>query len=498
MKCPFPKFASCAVARGGEIFTRRGRAGFGPGATMSRPAAPLPRFERRPEEPLLAKHVWPAFGKPRTPGDILFWPRQDKIVRFTHWAVYVGRRALAPDGERWMTDACERTGEPLPEAVVHLWGAPDSASRDMSTDAVVVHTPLAEVGGTPYDGSLEYDAEHTPRRPDQILDRVLHALAHKLYENRFGGYHVGANNCEHFCTWARYGLNRSAQIGNALQYGISGLAALSLGAVAGVPAGMFAYSEVGKLMKENYARRRREVHEKESHFFPAEDDDEEIDWVVDCLVTHVEDDELKLESEKAARANGTEHRPRGAVVIEDDEGGEEERENAGRGGKNRSGVELFSVDSDGNLGGHVGNFLTSVLKGVKGEHRSGADEGADGDARGETRGGGEGSTAGRDPAPGGASAAAGASGGAAPGRPPASDLSKREKRERDVRDAVSGVGHLVGGLLGGMLKVGTAVASEIAKDQAKRAELRRADEAARVAGRPVLVELPDADADASA
>jgi hypothetical protein len=84
-----------------------------------------------------------------------------------------------------------------------------------------------------------------------------------------------------------------------------------------------------------------------------------------------------------------------------------------------------------------------------------------------------------------------------PGHPPASE-SKREKQERDVRDAVSGVGHLVGGLLGGMLKVGTAVASEIAKDQAKRAELRRTDEAARVAGRPVLVELPDADADASA
>jgi hypothetical protein len=466
---------------------------------MSRPAAPLPRFERRPEEPLLAKHVWPAFGKPRTPGDILFWPRQDKIVRFTHWAVYVGRRALAPDGERWMTDACERTGEPLPEAVVHLWGAPDSASRDMSTDAVVVHTPLAEVGGTPYDGSLEYDAEHTPRRPDQILDRVLHALAHKLYENRFGGYHVGANNCEHFCTWARYGLNRSAQIGNAVKLGITGLAALTapFGILGGGAAGIMAYDVFGKHEKDILVRRRREVHEKESHFFPAEDDEEEIDWVVDCLVTYVEDDELKLESEKAARANGTEHRPRGAVVIEDDDGGEEERENAGRGGKNRSGVELFSVDSDGNLGGHVGNFLTSVLKGVKGEARRGAAEGTDGDARGKTRGGGEGSTAGRDPAPRGASAAAGASGGAVPGHPPASE-SKREKQERDVRDAVSGVGHLVGGLLGGMLKVGTAVASEIAKDQAKRAELRRADEAARVAGRPVLVELPDADADASA
>ena len=219
---------------------------------MSRPAAPLPRFERRPEEPLLAKHVWPAFGKPRAPGDILFWPRQDKIVRFTHWAVYVGRRALAPDGERWMTDACERTGEPLPEAVVHLWGAPDSASRDMSTDAVVVHTPLAEVGGTPYDGSLEYDAEHTPRRPDQILDRVLHALAHKLYENRFGGYHVGANNCEHFCTWARYGLNRSAQIGNAVKLGISGLAALSVpfGILGGGAAGIMAYHELGKHEKD--------------------------------------------------------------------------------------------------------------------------------------------------------------------------------------------------------------------------------------------------------
>ena len=429
--------------------------------------------------------------------DILFWPRQDKIVRFTHWAVYVGRRAPAPDGERWMTDACERTGEPLPEAVVHLWGAPDSASRDMSTDAVVVHTPLAEVGGTPYDGSLEYDAEHTPRRPDQILDRVLHALAHKLYENRFGGYHVGANNCEHFCTWARYGLNRSARIGNALQYGISGLAALVLGAVAGVPAGMFAYSEVGKLMKENYARRRREVHEKESHFFPAEDDEGEIDWVVDCLVTHVEDDELKLESEKAARANGTEHRPRGAVVIEDDEGGEEERENAGRGGKNRSGVELFSVDSDGNLGGHVGNFLTSVLKGVKGEaaaaptraptgtrggdarRRRGLDRGA-GSGSGRRVGGGRGFRRG----------GAGSS-------PRVRSLEAREARERRAGCRL-GRRPPRGGLLGGMLKVGTAVASEIAKDQAKRAELRRADEAARVAGRPVLVELPDADADASA
>ena len=150
---------------------------------MTEPA-PLPVIERRECEPPLGRNIWPAFGKPRVPGDILYWPRSDQIVPFTHWAVYVGRRKLSPCGTRWMVDTCEVTGETLPEAVVHLWGAPDAADRDMSSTAVVVHNRLDEVGGTPYDGNICYDKQHTPRRPEQILHRVLHALGHNLYEDK--------------------------------------------------------------------------------------------------------------------------------------------------------------------------------------------------------------------------------------------------------------------------------------------------------------------------
>ena len=167
---------------------------------MTEPA-PLPVIERRECEPPLGRNIWPAFGKPRVPGDILYWPRSDQLVPFTHWAVYVGRRKLSPCGTRWMVDTCEVTGETLPEAVVHLWGAPDAADRDMSSTAVVVHNRLDEVGGTPYDGNICYDKQHTPRRPEQILHRVLYALGHNLYESWFGKYDVVGNNCEHFCTW---------------------------------------------------------------------------------------------------------------------------------------------------------------------------------------------------------------------------------------------------------------------------------------------------------
>ena len=82
-------------------------------------------------QPPLGKHLWPAFGKEKVPGDILFWPRDDQKVlgipiKFTHWAVYVGRRRLASCHTRWMLNTCEETGDELPESVVHLWGAADS------------------------------------------------------------------------------------------------------------------------------------------------------------------------------------------------------------------------------------------------------------------------------------------------------------------------------------------------------------------------------------
>jgi hypothetical protein len=65
----------------------------------------------------------------------------------------------------------------------------------------VVHTALSEVGGSPYDGNLQFDPRHTPMRQEQILERVLVALHRKVYEEQFGSYHVLGNNCEHFCTW---------------------------------------------------------------------------------------------------------------------------------------------------------------------------------------------------------------------------------------------------------------------------------------------------------
>ena len=170
-------------------------------------------MEIREHERELRRHLWPAFGKERTPGDILFWPRTDQIVNFTHWAVYVGRRKLSPDGGSWMVGRCGVTGEELPEAVVHLWGAADSSTRDISSDAVVVHTTLQEVGGSAYDGNLRYDHKHTPMRPEQILERVLVALDRKVYEERFGGYHVLGNNCEHFCTWVGEERGRGARAG---------------------------------------------------------------------------------------------------------------------------------------------------------------------------------------------------------------------------------------------------------------------------------------------
>ena len=78
-----------------------------------------------------------------------------------------------------MVGVCETTGDVLPESVVHLWGAADSAARDTSADAVVVLNRLSELGGAPYDGNLAYDEAHTPRRPEQILSRVLVSLGEK-------------------------------------------------------------------------------------------------------------------------------------------------------------------------------------------------------------------------------------------------------------------------------------------------------------------------------
>ena len=277
-----------------------------------------------PRQPPLGKHLWPAFGKPRVPGDILFWPRDDQRVlgipiKFTHWAVYVGRRKLAPCRTRWMVGVCETTGDVIPESVVHLWGAADAAARDTSADAVVVLNRLSELGGAPYDGNLAYDDAHTPRRPEQILSRVLVSLGEKkTYETRFGSYHVLGNNCEHFATWCRYGVNRSDQIGDAVKFIGAGLGAVGLGA----PGALIGGYAANELIRSTYKTRLDETARSEFLLFENTDgcefadDDAETDWVVERLIASTEEFEWIRESERVAHASGRAHLPRGAPDLD--------------------------------------------------------------------------------------------------------------------------------------------------------------------------------------
>jgi hypothetical protein len=60
----------------------------------------------------------------------------------------------------------------------------------------------------------------------------------KVYESRFGGYHVLGNNCEHFCTWARYGFQQSDQVGFGLTAAVAGLGLLLGGPPGAMMGGM--------------------------------------------------------------------------------------------------------------------------------------------------------------------------------------------------------------------------------------------------------------------
>lgn len=471
-----------------------------------------------PRQPPLGKHLWPAFGKPRVPGDILFWPRDDQRVlgipiKFTHWAVYVGRRKLAPCCTRWEVDVCETTGEVIPESVVHLWGAADSATRDTSADAVVVHNRLDELGGVPYDGNLEYDARHTPRRPEQILRRVLVSLGtQKLYETRFGKYHVVGNNCEHFATWSRYGVNRSDQIGDAVKWIGAGLGAVGLGAPGALIGGYAADSFV----RSTHASRRNEIFEKESSLFENTDgcefadDDKEVDWVVECLVRGVEDRERREDAERAAHAEGRAHLPRGvpcssnaaqnadAVLVDGvalradapesagallerlaalngARAGEAAADNRGAAAEpRREPREVFSVDSAGNLGGLFGEGLRAFGEGLRGAMRDGeaTPTAAAAEARGEERGEGERGEVERGEVERRESSRT-------ENEKEEPSTTSRDGRRKDpdeqLKDVISGVGNLFGGMLGGVLKLGGALASEVAsqhENHRRRVEAR--------------------------
>ena len=474
-----------------------------------------------PRQPPLGKHLWPAFGKPRVPGDILFWPRDDQRVlgipiKFTHWAVYVGRRKLAPCRTRWMVGVCETTGDVLPESVVHLWGAADSAARDTSADAVVVHNRLSELGGAPYDGNLAYDDAHTPRRPEQILRRVLVSLgAQKTYETRFGKYHVVGNNCEHFATWCRYGVNRSDQIGDAVKFIGAGLGAVGLGA----PGALIGGYAANELIRSTYKTRLDETWRNEFLLFENTDgcefanDDAETDWVVECLIRSTEEFEWRGKAERVAHASGRAHLPRAhspdldrtqssatashteSRVFDRDvtHVTQNERRTAAaaksakkkRDENEERTTEVFSVDSLGNVGGLLGEGLRAFGEGLRGVMRDGGEEATPaGRANPEARGDDENSGSSERASSSESSADASSSRATKEKEEPSSSRDRGRRPEdggaEPLKDAVAGVGSLFGAMLGGVLKVGGALASEVAnqhENHRRRVEKERSSAA---------------------
>ena len=481
-----------------------------------------------PRQPPLGKHLWPAFGKPRVPGDILFWPRDDQRVlgipiKFTHWAVYVGRRKLAPCRTRWMVGVCETTGDVIPESVVHLWGAADSAARDTSADAVVVRNRLSELGGAPYDGNLAYDDAHTPRRPDQILSRVLVSLGvQKTYETRFGKYHVLGNNCEHFVTWCRYGVNRSDQIGDRLRFIGAGLGAVGLGAPGAIIGGYAA----NELIRSTYKTRLDETALLEKELFENTDgcefadDDAETEWVVECLIRSTETFEWRKNAERVAHASGRAHLPRSApsdldhptpnssgtasiynteetrVFVRDAHVTQNER-HAAAAAESANNIreddarttEVFSVDSLGNVGGLLGEGLRAFGEGLRGVMRDGGEEAtptgrANPEARGDDENSGSSERASSERESSERESSSRASKEDKEKKEPSSSRDRGRRPEdggaEPLKDAVAGVGSLFGAMLGGVLKVGGALASEVAnqhENHRRRVEKERSSAA---------------------
>ena len=290
-------------------------------SSKSREEQQRQREETKPFERI----EWPRPNKTKQPGDILFWPRTDQPIAYTHWAVYIGRRK--PMGNKFVEN------ESFPEAVVHLWGAADAKDRSMSKDAAVIYSELSEVNcekdaPRPFCGNYKYDSLYTPMRPSQILHRTFVALEHKFYENEFGGYSVTLNNCEHFATWARYGFQHSSQVGDVLTAGLSALGALGgpLGLAFGYIAGKLVQDEYRKTgrhknnqldeaIRSSYRNEEKQMKlgttakDKEGEFSTIYEildeeathdfsDEKEVDWTVDCLLDYVETSNVQFSQEK--------------------------------------------------------------------------------------------------------------------------------------------------------------------------------------------------------
>jgi hypothetical protein len=343
-----------------------------------------------------------------------------------------------------MVGRCAATGAELPEAVVHVWGAAGATTRDVSSDATVVHTALTEVGGSAYDGNAMYDPRHTPMRAEQILTRVLGALdARRGYCGRFGGYHVLGNNCEHFATWARYGFQQSDQVGWGVAFASAGLGLLlggplaplgALGGALGLLAGRCVTDKVHSL-------RRQEAIEHHSADLEADPEDVgvEVDWVVDCLVSHAED--CAAHDELGWTHHGLHHDGDGDGVDQ-----------TGKVRKtlltwdSRTGISLGESDSSG--AGSDGRRHRDAGASASPSTSTTSDAGVGND--GTRADGGRGAQRQRHDRSAGAHRDAG----------------------QQTRDVLSGLGNIFGAVLGGVLSVGGAVVSDIAEAHERHHRMR--------------------------
>ena len=289
---------------------------------------------------------------------------------------------------------------------------------------------------------------------------------------------------------------------------------MGLGGLFGGAPGVLAGGYIStKLIDGLHKSRRQESLERERAHFDgdgSEDVDGEVDWVVECLVRHVEDAEAHAATEREAHATGRAHRPRGGILPEDAaeaEGGAGEGADGGAdGGARRRSVEIFSLDSHGNVGGHVGHFFNAVLDGMRGNDapdqnatRDGVPDDVQADAEANEKENGDAN--GTVPRPSASATGATTSASASASAPPRSDRREREPGDQ-VRDVVAGVGNVFGALLGGMIKVGGAVVSEIGREHERHRERLRAangeaEAAARIEGvargRGVIIEEMDPD-----
>lgn len=256
-----------------------------------------------------------------------------------------------------------------------------------------------------------------------------------------------------------------------------------------------------KFIQHTHKMRRQESLERERAHFDgdgSEDVDEEVDWVVECLVRHVEDAEAHAATAREAHASGRAHLPRGGIMPE--EAAEASTGNRDGGAQD---VDIFSMDSHGNVGGHVAHFFNAFVDGIRGEDARdqharqdrAPDDGDNSEANAEAS---EKENGDANAPPPSASSTGDSASASAPLR-----SGRREREPGDqVRDVVAGVGNVFGGLLGGMIKVGGAVVSEIGKQHENHRErLRAANEeteaAARIQGvareRGVVIEEMDPD-----